>query len=97
MGSWDFRNIGVSINEENKEYVKQITDCFDITFEDVHGTEAGEVHAEYRPDMIGNAESSKISPVELYYLLNKLFGKTFVYFEEEVGNNTSDYYYRNAE
>ena len=98
MGSWNFKNIGISGNNNAKIYIKQIFTCFSIDCDDdIFGSEAGEISGMFNPEIIANAENAQITALELYRLLNQLFGKTSVFYEEEIGSNTSDYYYRREE
>ena len=97
MGSWNFSNIGTSARKHNREYIKQVMECFNITFDCFYESEAGIIHEEFNPSILGNADKSQITPLELYCLLNEYFGETYVYYAKEKGNNTSDYYYRKEE
>ena len=93
MGSWNFENIGASTIKEMKDMVKQTMECFGVDFEEVHCTETGVIDYTFSPDLVGS-NVERIDPHELFLLLNQLFGSTYVYYEAEEGNNTSDYYFR---
>lgn len=98
MGSWNFKNVGVSTKKENEKYIEQIMNCLNIKIDNmIYGSEAEVINYDFNPDIIGHAEDMSIDTLELFILLNKLFKDTYVYYEYELGNNTSDYYYREEE
>ena len=94
MSSWDFSNLGASCAEQDREYVKQLLECFGVDFGPVHESETGRISDRYLPNMEGTTERGRDEVLGLYLLANMLFSSVTVFYAEECGNNTSDYYSR---
>lgn len=97
MGRWDFRNIGISVSAGNLMYAKQLLECLGVDFEYVHGSEVGEICGAYNPEILGDATKVELENIEIYYILNTLFGESYLFYEKENGTTVSDYYYREEE
>lgn len=82
-----------SVKNETRHFISQIMECFGVDFKVVHGSETGKIDYRFSPDLIGS-NNERINPYDLFLLLNQLFGSTYVYYEAEEGNNTSDSYFR---
>lgn len=90
MGSWNFTNIGIGIQEEKyKALGDELLTLLGYDLEEeTHGSE---VDAWYEADIV---DIGCYTQGQLYGLFNTVFGATTIYYEEENGSNTSDYYYR---
>lgn len=108
MASWDYQNIGVSVTKDNRMYIEQVLECLGMNLIDINGVcydeQVGPINKSFSPNVMGELKISFYDWMErsdylnaLYHFLNKVFGDTYVYYENEVGNNTSDYYYREEE
>lgn len=94
MSSWFFTNLGASCAEQDREYVKQLLECFGTDFRPVHESETGCISDRYRPHMEGTTDRTSYEVLRLYLLANTLFDGVTVFYATEFGNNTSDYYSR---
>ena len=94
MGSWDFRNIGFSCDSKDKEQVEELLECMGVDFDDVHGSEDGEINDKFWNIIERGRDNSNLSPEEIYSIVIKVFKNTDIFYEVEEGNNTSDWYSR---
>lgn len=99
MGSWSYKNLGASATKATKGYIEQTMKCLGIDMDAaLYESEAGIIdYHRFSPQLMGEATLVDVTPLELFCLLNKLFGNTYVYYEFEEGSNTSDWYYREEE
>ena len=97
MGYWDFQNMGY-ICKENKKGVEELLTCIGIDFSKRYASEAGEIHSMFfHPDVIMGLDDSWLDSKEIFAIVNRLFEGTFILYEREFGDNTSDSYYRYEE
>ena len=96
MGYWDYSNIGFACAKKNDKQVKNLLECMGIDFDDVHGSEAGEINSMFWKAEMG-CDNSELKAEEIFAIVNKLFKDTTIFYESEEGNNTSDYYSRYEE
>lgn len=97
MGSWEFCNVGYSCEKKNARNVKKLLECFDVDFTERYGSEAGEInYMMWNVDDMGSY-TGDYNLNEIYHIVNRVFNNTKIFYEYEVGNNTSDWYHRNEE
>lgn len=95
MSSWDFLSIGFT-NGKKDELIKKLLECLGVDFDERYSSQTGEISSAFSPDYIGDL-AYYYEPIQIYGLLNKIFGQTFLYYEAEEGNDTNDYYSRYEE
>ena len=94
MSFWDFANLGASCEERDREYVKQLLECYGVDFGSIYESQTGYISDKYRPDIEGTTKRKSLEVLGLYLLANTLFSDVTIYYAEEYGNNTSDDYNR---
>ena len=65
-----------------------------MDFGPVHESETGRISDRYRPNMEGTTDRGRDEVLGLYLLANTLFSGVTVFYADEFGNNTRDYYSR---
>ena len=95
MSSWDFLSIGFA-NGKNDKLIKKLLECLDVDFDNRYPSQTGEISMVFSPDYIGNMDYY-YEPIQIYCVVNKIFGPTFIYYETEDGSDTNDSYSRYEE
>ncbi len=94
MSYWDYSQIGFSC-EKNGDRVHELLECFGIDFNDYQSSKAGYI-GDFYPDDVGGYKSD-LSVKEIYYIVNKVYSDTTIYYESETGSDTNDSYRRYEE
>ena len=79
----EFYNVGYKTTFENKELVKQVLECLDFDFDEVSGSDDSSYFTGYEKEGSG---FQNYDEEEIFSLLNKLFGPTWVYSENETNS-----------
>ena len=105
MGSWSFSQIHVDAGESNEKIIRQFMECYfsEETYdEDMWGAEAGVIYPifeclpgiGFRFDRNKYDRKMQNEAERLFYVVNRIINNTYVYFESDIGSNTSDGYDR---
>ena len=96
MRSWNFTNLGVSTTKDNETLLKQLMECVGVDFgKSSQGIERVKIFFEFHYDLGGAFKGTLVDSKKFFYIVNRLFENTYVYYEHEYGNDTSDDYNRN--
>jgi len=94
MSSWSFCNIGFSCEKKSVKDVKKLLECMNIDFENAHESVDGEIN-----DMFWNIDDKgeykfDFEVEEIYFIVNKIYNNTIIYYEGEEGSSICDWYSR---
>ena len=87
MGSWELTNYAISTLDKSKApLIRQLFECFDSSFGYFEDSQQATPEKEMYMDFVAQTKKLPLTPDELFTLMKRVFGKTFLLYGEFTGS-----------